>query len=83
MKREVINELSTADLIERIEEQRNQYVKMKLNHAVSPLDNPHKISDCRKNIARMMTELRTRQIKEKDNKTINNNDEGNYHGKKS
>lgn len=68
MKKEVINELSTADLIERIEERRNQYVKMKLNHAVSPLDNPHRISDCRKSIARMMTELRKRQIKEKDNK---------------
>ncbi|MBE6336751.1 MAG: 50S ribosomal protein L29 [Lentimicrobiaceae bacterium] len=70
MKKEAINELSTADLMERIEEQRAQYVKMKLNHAVSPLDNPHKLGACRKSIARMMTELRKRQIIEgkKDNK---------------
>lgn len=69
MKKEAINELSTADLMERIEEQRMQYVKMKLNHAVSPLDNPHKLGACRKNIARMMTELNKRQnIEKKDNK---------------
>ena len=70
MKKEAINELSTADLMERIEEQRLQYVKMKLNHAVSPLYNPHKLCACRKEIARMMTELRKRQIIEgkQDNK---------------
>ena len=70
MKKEAINELSTADLMERIEEQRLQYVKMKLNHAVSPLENPQKLGACRKEIAQMMTELRKRQIIEgkQDNK---------------
>lgn len=70
MKKEAINELSTADLMERIEERRLEYVKMKLNHAVSPLDNPHKLGACRKEIARMMTELRKREMMEnkKDNK---------------
>lgn len=67
MKKEAINELSTADLMERIEEQRSQYIKMKLNHAVSPLDNPHKLGACRKEIARMMTELRKREMMENKN----------------
>ena len=67
MKKEAINELSTADLMERIEEHRSQYVKMKLNHAVSPLDNPHKLGACRKEIARMMTELRKREMMESKN----------------
>ena len=67
MKKEAFNELSTADLMERIEEQRSQYVKMKLNHAVSPLDNPHKLGACRKEIARMMTELRKREMMESKN----------------
>lgn len=67
MKKEAINELSTADLMERIEERRSQYVKMKLNHAVSPLDNPHKLGACRKEIARMMTELRKREMMENKN----------------
>lgn len=66
MKKEAINELSTADLMERIEATREQYVKMKMQHAVSPLDNPNKISATRKQIARMMTELTKRQNAEKN-----------------
>ena len=53
--------------MERIEERRLEYVKMKLNHAVSPLDNPHKLGACRKEIARMMTELRKREMMESKN----------------
>lgn len=61
MKKEAINELSTADLMERIEATRSSYVKMKLQHAVSPLDNPNKLRETRKEIARMLTELTKRQ----------------------
>lgn len=61
MKKEAINELSTADLMERIEATRTSYVKMKLQHAVSPLDNPNKLRKTRKEIARMLTELTKRQ----------------------
>ena len=66
MKKEAINELSTADLMERIDATRDQYVKMKMQHAVSPLDNPNKISATRKQIARMLTELTKRQNAEKN-----------------
>jgi large subunit ribosomal protein L29 len=41
--------------------------RLKLNHAVSPLDNPLKIKQTRKNIARLMTELRKRELKENSN----------------
>ncbi len=61
MKKEAINELSTADLMERIDVARDQYVKMKMQHAVSPLDNPNKLGETRKQIARMLTELKKRQ----------------------
>jgi len=64
MKQQVINELSTADLNERIEEERKQLVRLKLNHAVSPLENPNKIKAYRKTIARLMTELKKRQLTE-------------------
>ncbi|MBL7905401.1 MAG: 50S ribosomal protein L29 [Bacteroidales bacterium] len=64
MKQEVIRELSTAELIERLEEERKQLTKLKLNHAVSPLENPNKIKTYRRTIARMMTELRSRQLKD-------------------
>mgnify|MGYP001110071378 CR=1 FL=1 len=62
MEQTVIRELSTADLIERLEEERKQLVKLKLNHAVSPLENPNKIKTYRRTIARLETEIRRRQI---------------------
>ena len=62
MEQTVISELSTPDLIERLEEERKQLVKLKLNHAVSPLENPNKIKAYRKTIARLETEIRRRQI---------------------
>ncbi|MCD4746768.1 MAG: 50S ribosomal protein L29 [Bacteroidales bacterium] len=62
MEQEVIKELSTNDLIERLEDEKKQLVKLKLNHAVSPLENPNKIKIYRKTIARLKTEIRKREI---------------------
>jgi large subunit ribosomal protein L29 len=64
MKQEVIRELSTAELIERLDEERKQLTKLKLNHAVSPLENPNKIKTYRRTIARMVTELHSRKMKD-------------------
>ncbi len=66
MKQEVVKELSTADIIERLEEERKRLTRLKLNHAVSPLENPNEIKDNRKTIARLETELRSRTIAEKN-----------------
>ena len=68
MKQEVIKELSKADIVERLEEERKHLTKLKLNHAVSPLENPNDISANRKTIARLETELRSRIIAETNNK---------------
>lgn len=68
MKQEVIKELSTADIIERLEEEQKHLIKLRINHAVSPLENPHQISENRKTIARLKTELRHREIEESNNK---------------
>ena len=54
--------MSTADLNDRLDQAREQLVKMRLNHAVSPLDNPNQIRETRKNIARYLTELRRREL---------------------
>jgi large subunit ribosomal protein L29 len=67
MKISEIKELSTADLIERLDTEKTMLVRMKLNHAISPLDNPQKIDQARKTIARLMTELRSRQLSTKTN----------------
>ena len=67
MEQEVIKELGTAELIERLDEEKKQLVKLKLNHAVSPLENPNKITVYKKAIARMETEIRRRQLEEDNN----------------
>jgi large subunit ribosomal protein L29 len=71
MEQSVVKELSTPELIERLEEERKQLIKLKLNHAVSPLENPNKIKIYRRTVARLETELRRRyleQIKSAQNK---------------
>lgn len=67
MKNSEIREFTTKEILERIETEKSHLVKLKMNHAVSPLDNPVKIREARKNIARMMTELRKRELTENKN----------------
>ncbi|MEE4198953.1 MAG: 50S ribosomal protein L29 [Bacteroidales bacterium] len=67
MKNSEIRELTTKEIEERIDTEKTMLTRLKLNHAVSPLDNPLKIKQTRKNIARLMTELRKREIKESSN----------------
>lgn len=67
MKNTVIRELSAPELKERLEDTTSTLNKLKLNHAVSPLENPMKIRDARNLIARLKTEIRSRQIQEAKN----------------
>lgn len=64
MKTTEIRELTTKELEERIDAEKAMLVKLSMNHAVSPLDNPMKIKVTRKDVARMQTELRKRQLSE-------------------
>jgi large subunit ribosomal protein L29 len=52
MKMSEIKELSSQELLERLDNEKATLVRMKLNHAISPLDNPIKIKYTRRNIAR-------------------------------
>jgi large subunit ribosomal protein L29 len=62
MKNKEIRELETKDLAELVEEEVGKYNQMKLNHAIAPLENPSRIKAARRNIARLKTELRQRQL---------------------
>jgi large subunit ribosomal protein L29 len=64
MKSSEIRELNVKELEERLENEENMPVRLRMNHAVSPLDNPNKIVETRRNIARLKTEIRARQIQE-------------------
>lgn len=62
MKNSEIIELTTAEIIEKISVVKEELVRMRLNHSVNPLENPMKLRFTRKDIARLNTELRKRQL---------------------
>ena len=62
MKTSEIRELTIKEIEERIENEKSQLLKLRLNHSISPLDNPMKITETRKNIARLKTILRQRNL---------------------
>jgi len=65
MKISEIKELTTKEIAERIDTESEKLTRMRLNHAVSPLENPMVLKESRKDIARLNTELRNRQLTEK------------------
>lgn len=65
MKQAEIKQLTNKELNERIVDEKELLAKLKINHAISPLDNPKKISTIRRNIARLKTELRKRELESK------------------
>jgi large subunit ribosomal protein L29 len=62
MKQQVVAELSTPELKERLMEEQMHLNKLNLNHAISPIENPNKIKEQRKTIARLKTELHKREL---------------------
>ena len=57
MKPSEIREMTIKEILEKIESERNDLTKMRLNHAVSPIEHPAKLRVARKNIARLLTIL--------------------------
>lgn len=62
MKTSEIRELTSKEILERLQTEQESLVRLRLNHSVSPLDNPMKIRESRRNIARMKTILRSREV---------------------
>ena len=56
-----LKDMSEADLKARIQEDELRLKKLEFAHAISPLENPMSIRDLRRDVARLKTELRTRQ----------------------
>ena len=68
MKASEITELTVKEIEERIDNEKNFLIKQKLNHAISPLDNPYKIRETKKTIARLETILRKKTLAENKDK---------------
>ncbi|MDR1005736.1 MAG: 50S ribosomal protein L29 [Bacteroidales bacterium] len=62
MKSKELKELSNTELQERLEAESMRLAKLKINHAVSPIENTTILRECRKDIARLNTEIRYRQL---------------------
>jgi large subunit ribosomal protein L29 len=67
MKTSEIKELTTKEIVEKIQVEKENLIRLKLNHAVSPLDNPMKIKEARKNVARLKTVLHQRELSDNQN----------------
>ena len=62
------SEITELEIEERIDNEKNFLVKQRLNHAISPLDNPLKIMETKKTIARLETILRKKILDENKDK---------------
>ena len=57
MKKEDLKGLSVSDLRTELGAEQDRLLKLKFAHAVSPIENPMRIRESRKRIARLNTEL--------------------------
>ena len=61
MKQSEINQLSVAELQEKLGETKKSYADLKMAHAISPLENPIQLRNVRRTVARLATELTNRE----------------------
>ena len=59
-----LNGLSKVELEELLTDTRSSLSKLKMNHKTAELENPIELRDLRRNVARILTELRSREIQE-------------------
>lgn len=62
LKKEDLQQLSNDDLKQRLHDDGDRLMKLRFNHAVNPIDNPAQIKYMRREIARLQTEIRKREI---------------------
>ncbi len=65
MKNSEIKELTVREIEEKLDIERGELHRLHMNHSVSPLENPIKLRERRKTIARLLTEQTKRSNQEK------------------
>ena len=63
MKNSKIKEMSSPELEKELSELKSELFKLRFSLATNGLDNPLKVKEVRKDIARVKTELRQRELK--------------------
>ncbi len=62
MKNSEIKALSHEELQSKLEVERDSYQKLKFAHAITPVENPMRIKEARKLVARLRTEIRAKEL---------------------
>ena len=57
MKATEFNKMTSAELTSKLKELKSDLFKLRFQNEINQLDNPHKIADVKKDIARVMTAL--------------------------
>lgn len=63
MKNNKIKEMTSPELEKELSELKSELFKLRFSLATNGLDNPMRIKEVKKNIARVKTELRERELK--------------------
>ncbi len=62
MSTEELRLLESVELLQKLEEKREELFKLRLNWSAGSLENPNQMRQARKEIARMLTVLREREL---------------------
>lgn len=65
-----LKDMSDADLRTELQETSTQYQRLKFDHAIKGLDNPIGLREVRRDIARLKTEMRRREMEQLDERQI-------------
>ena len=63
MKTKELHELTTDELNVKLKELKEELFNLRFRHAIGQLENPASLKNCRKDIAKVMTILRQRELK--------------------
>jgi large subunit ribosomal protein L29 len=64
MKAKEIRDLTTAEILRKVDDLKQELFNLRFQLATGQLDNPMRIREVRRNIARAKTALREREIRE-------------------
>lgn len=57
-----LKDLTLVELQDKLQDERGALNKLRFSHTVSPIESPAQLRNKRKNVARILTELRKREI---------------------
>lgn len=67
-----LQDISDEDLASQLEQTEAQYQNQKFEHAIKGLENPLTLREARRDVARLQTEIRRRQLATMSKEEVNN-----------